>query len=238
MIYVTSDLHGYCFEKFLDFLKDTGFSDKDYLYILGDVIDRGKDGIKYLKWLMLQSNVFFIMGNHEAMMLSCDFLCNEITEESINDFDEKKVSIYTTWLSSGGQATVNALAKEDKDTVCDIFDFLRETPLYEIVSIGEKDFILTHSGLGSFREDKKLREYTPTDLLWSRPSLNRKYFDNITTVFGHTPTFCYGEQYRGKPLFTDTWINIDAGAAAGIDPVILRLDDMKVFYMSGSANTD
>ncbi len=238
MIYVTSDLHGYDFEKFIKFLKSTGFSDKDYLYVLGDVIDRGKDGVKYLKWLMMQSNVFFIMGNHEAMMLACEFLCDEITEESIKSFDEKKIGIYTSWLSSGGQATADALAEEKRETVRDIFDFLRESPLYEVLSIGERDFILTHSGLGSFREDKKLCEYTPSDLLWARPSEGRKYFKNITTVFGHTPTFCYCEKYRGKPLFTETWINIDAGVAAGLDPVILRLDDMKVFYITENRKAD
>ena len=46
MIYVTSDLHGYPLEKFSDMLKSVNFSQNDILYILGDVIDRGKDGIK------------------------------------------------------------------------------------------------------------------------------------------------------------------------------------------------
>ena len=67
MVYVTSDLHGYPLEKFLDFLNKAGFGEEDYLYILGDVIDRGPDGIKILKWMMSQHNVQLILGNHEAM---------------------------------------------------------------------------------------------------------------------------------------------------------------------------
>lgn len=43
MIYVTSDLHGYSLEKFKDLLNKVGFCDDDFLYILGDVIDRGSD---------------------------------------------------------------------------------------------------------------------------------------------------------------------------------------------------
>ena len=78
MIYVTSDLHGYPLEKFIDMLKSVNFSEADTLYILGDVIDRGKDGIKLLKWCMQQDNVELILGNHEAMLLSCDFLFDEI----------------------------------------------------------------------------------------------------------------------------------------------------------------
>ena len=49
-------------------------------------------------------------------------------------------------------------------------------------------------------------------------------------IFGHTPTFYYGEEYKGKAIVTDTWIDIDTGAAAGLSPMLLRLDDMKEFY--------
>ena len=42
MIYVTSDLHGYPLEKFKELLGSAGFSDNDYLFVLGAVIARGK----------------------------------------------------------------------------------------------------------------------------------------------------------------------------------------------------
>ena len=45
-----------------------------------------------------------------------------------------------------------------------------------------------------------------------------------------TPTAYYGSEYAGKPVITDTWINIDVGAAGGMPPLLLRLDDMKQFY--------
>ena len=76
MIYVTSDLHGYPFEKFMELLKTANFTDNDFCFILGDVIDRGDDGIKYLEWLMVQPNVELLLGNHEAMMMSNLFLFN------------------------------------------------------------------------------------------------------------------------------------------------------------------
>jgi len=48
--YAISDLHGQydIFEKLLDVID---FSENDFLYVLGDAIDRGPDGIKILQRL-------------------------------------------------------------------------------------------------------------------------------------------------------------------------------------------
>lgn len=231
MIYVTSDLHGYPLEKFKELLDRVNFSDDDFLYVLGDVIDRGDDGVKIIKWLMSQSNAQLILGNHEAMMLACDFLFEEITEDSIGDLTGDNLSAYMTWMSNGGQATINALSSTRKSEIKYILEFLRESPLYDVVSVNGRDFILSHSGLGNFNPDKKLREYTVEDLLWNRPKLTDEYFADIITVFGHTPTAYYGDKYAGKALVTSTWIDIDTGAGVGFNPMLLRLDDMKQFYM-------
>lgn len=106
----------------------------------------------------------------------------------------------------------------------------RSVPLYETLTVNGKDFVLTHSGLGSFQKNKKLSEYSSTDLLWNRPSLTEKYFDDVTVIFGHTPTVYYGENFKGKVIKTETWIDVDVGAGLGLNPMLLRLDDMKEFY--------
>lgn len=230
MIYVTSDLHGYPLEKFKTLLEKAGFSQNDFLYVLGDVIDRGAEGIKILRWLMAQPNAQLILGNHEAMMLGCEFLFDEITEESIANLTGSKLEIYSNWIANGGNPTLNSLKSLRKNEIEYIFEYLSEAPLFETVSAGGKDFILTHSGLGNFGKSKKLSEYSEYDLLWTRPSLDTKYYDGVTAVFGHTPTVYYGENFKGKAIITDSWINIDTGAATGLDPMLLRLDDLKEFY--------
>lgn len=229
-IYVTSDLHGYPLEQFKDFLDKVGFCDKDFLYILGDVIDRGPDGVKIIKWLMLQPNVELLLGNHEAMLLACDFLFDEITEESISKLTGTKLNTYRTWVSNSGQVTLDALSGVRDKEIKFILEYLRERPLYETVTVNGRDFVLVHSGLGGFRKDKKLSEYTPTDLLWTRPSLNAKYFDDATVVLGHTPTVCYSNEYLGKIVKTDSFINVDVGVGIGQEPCFLRLDDLKEIY--------
>lgn len=231
MVYVTSDLHGYPLEKFTALLEKAGFSQNDFLYVLGDVIDRGADGIKLLRRLMAQPNAQLILGNHEAMMLGCSFLFDEITEESIANLTDEKLASYSNWIANGGEPTLKALRKLSREDVEYILEYLRDAPLYETVTAGGRDFILTHSGPGSFEKTKKLSEYSAYDLLWNRPELCTRYYEGITTVFGHTPTLFYGDEYADKAIFTETWINIDTGAACGRSPMLLRLDDLKDFYI-------
>ena len=102
-------------------------------------------------------------------------------------------------------------------------------PAYLKINVGGKDFLLVHSGLGEFRPDKRLDEYELYEMIWDRPRLTDKYFDDVTTIFGHTPTLFYGAEYSGKILFTDTWIDVDVGVVSGFAPVLLRLDDMRQF---------
>lgn len=230
MIYVTSDLHGYPLEKFREMLSMVGFSDDDFCFVLGDVIDRGEDGIKILRWMMSQPNMELILGNHEAMMLSCEFLFDEITEESISKLTGSKLDSYLNWERNGARPTINALYSIITNEIKYILEYLHEAPLYETVSVAGKDFLLTHSGIDNFNKNKKLSEYSKDEFLWNRPKIDDRYFDDIMTVFGHTPTIYYGEEYKGKVVVTDTWIDIDAGTSCGFTPMLLRLDDLKEFY--------
>lgn len=234
MTYVISDLHGYPFEKLKKLLEKADFGDDDFLYILGDVVDRNGDGgVEILTWLLSQPNVQLILGNHEAMLLACEFLFDEITEDSISSFDSEKMEILTNYQLNGGDVTLKALSKLNKaspEAVADILDYLHDSPLYEAVTAGGKDYFLVHSGIDDFEKGRKISEYPADAFIWAWPELEDEYFDDITTVFGHTPTKYYGEEYSNKIIKTRTWIAIDMGAGDGVtEPVLLRLDDMAEF---------
>ena len=64
MIYAMSDLHG-CYDKYIKMLEKINFGDNNTLYILGDIVDRGPDGIKILQDTMKRKNVIVIRGNHD-----------------------------------------------------------------------------------------------------------------------------------------------------------------------------
>ena len=154
MIYVTSDLHGYPLDRFRRLLDQVCFSNNDFLFVLGDVIDRNGDGgISLLQWMMEQPNVELILGNHEAMLLSCAFLFEKITEESVADLDETRMRLLLNWIANGAQPTIqalHALKQRQPETLTDLLDYLREAPLYESVTAGGRDYLLVHSGLGGF----------------------------------------------------------------------------------------
>ena len=230
MIYVISDLHGYPHEKFLALLERAGFRDDDFLYILGDVVDRNGDGgVQTLQWLLEQPNVQLILGNHEAMLLSCRFLFREITEENLEALDQEQMGLWNTYLMNGGDVTLKAMRRLSAEERQDIFGYLEEAPLYEAVTAGGRDFLLVHAGIEHFSSEKKLSAYAPDDFLWVHPRLTDTYFPEVMTVFGHTPTVSYGEGLNGRILKTRTWIDIDVGASYGNAPVLLRLDDLKEF---------
>ena len=236
MTYVTSDLHGYSIDKFKMLLKKANFGENDFLYILGDVIDRNGDGgVEILEWLLTQPNAQLILGNHEAMLLSCEFLFDEITDESVANFDSEKIELLTNYQLNGGDITLKSLSKlnkESPETVADILDYLHTSPIYEAVTAGGKDYFLCHSGIDEFEKSKKINDYPADAFIWAWPEIDDEYFDDIITVFGHTPTMNFGEEYRNKIIKTRTWIDIDMGAADGItEPVLLCLDDMKEFKL-------
>lgn len=231
MIYVISDLHGYPHKSFLDLLDRAGFGKNDFLYILGDVVDRNGDGgVRTLEWLMYQTNVQLILGNHEVMLLACSFIFDEITEDSLGALTDEKLTILQRYQYNGGSVTLKAMQKLNKDTQQDILDYLRDCPLYEAVSAGGRDYLLVHSGLGNFAPDKRLDDYTCDELVWTRPELTTVYYKDRITILGHTPTVAYGDMFDGKIIKTETWIDIDTGAGYGRQPVLLRLDDMKEFH--------
>lgn len=232
MIYVTSDLHGYPIEKIKKKLIEISFGKEDHLYILGDCIDRGTDGLDIIRWVMSQSNVTLLLGNHEAMLLDNQFLFDGDSIPAVLDLKGEQRNSYCVWTSNGGYATIDSMQRFSDSQIKHIFRFLEKAPLYKEIEVNGKKFILTHSGLGSFAPDKPLSEYSRFDLVWTRPSLNTRYYeDGKIVVFGHSPTVLFGPEFRGKPIFTETWYNIDVGAGIGLQPLLLRLDDMKRFYI-------
>ena len=62
VIYAVSDLHG-CYDKYRKLLER--LTSDDSLYILGDIVDRGSEGMKILLDLINRKNVFSCRGNHD-----------------------------------------------------------------------------------------------------------------------------------------------------------------------------
>jgi serine/threonine protein phosphatase 1 len=107
-------------------------------------------------------------------------------------------------------------------------EYVRSAPLYAELTAGPKRFILVHGGFRDFDPAKRPDEYKEDDLVWTRPEDDEQYWEDRTVILGHTPTQYYGK--KGRMFETDTWIDIDTGAAGGGSPMLLRLEDLKPFY--------
>ena len=85
--YVMGDIHGEA-DRFHAMLKKIQFSEDDILILLGDVIDRGPDGIALLLEIMEMPNVIMLLGNHEYMMLQ--YLGPDATGIEIRRWNKKR----------------------------------------------------------------------------------------------------------------------------------------------------
>ena len=121
-VYVMSDLHGN-YDVFMSVLKKINLTFDDYLFENGDVVDRGVDGIKILQYMMMQPNIYPIMGNHEyALMKVLDFVSQELTKESIKTASVEDMQNVFEYQNIGGQVTLSAFHRLTREEQQDIME--------------------------------------------------------------------------------------------------------------------
>jgi hypothetical protein len=173
-IYACSDIHGQ-YEKYMK-LWDI-VTDEDELYIIGDVIDRGPDGMRILLDVMERKNVTFLLGNHECMMYSALFWKGDF---SSGDLDYSTIYDPTQWFdiwtrdNNGGVETYRDYRNNYEDRGEDIADFLRNCPVMTEINLGEKRFVLSHATpdmdrIGEKAGDRLLCSGGVDSLVWDNP---------------------------------------------------------------------
>ena len=147
--YVIGDIHGE-FEQLKILLETMKFNDNDELYVMGDVVDRGPDPIKALKYLMTLPNCVCIAGNHEWMALeSLKLMMNEITEDFIQTLDKNQVMIMFDWFHNGGKTTMDQFSKLSNEERQEVLDFIGEFEAYVELGIQGRKYLLVHAGLNN-----------------------------------------------------------------------------------------
>ena len=208
-----ADVHGE-YTRYRYMLDIIDFSEEDTLYILGDVIDRGHQGVKMLLDIMERPNVKMILGNHEYMCLATLGPNPEIGARQL-------------WQQNGGDITCSSLLYgSGKEHRGKILRFLQSLPDHYDIEVGGQEFHLVHGYPGQNQYDR----------LWNRPKADESEpIPGKIVIVGHTPTV-YLNGDDGKPL--RIWhgngiIDIDCGCGheSGRSRLAcLRLDDMEEFY--------
>ena len=231
-VYCMSDIHGHL-DEYLQMLERIRFCDADTLYVLGDVLDRGADGIRVLQDMMYRPNVIPLIGNHEYMALHClRDLSLEVTEDSLAGWDAERMRALLDWQSVGGDATIRAFRALSPDEREDVLLYLEEFSLYETLLVSGRKFILVHAGRSGFAPDRPLDTYTPYETLFDPPDYERVYFPGIYLVTGHLPVFAIpGEHPKDRVLIRNNHICLDLGMGFGGTLGAVRLDDLETFSL-------
>lgn len=229
MTYAISDIHGH-YDRYQAILKQIRFGDEDTLYVLGDMIDRGPDGVRVLLDMMARPNVTPILGNHELTAAVClPWLMSEITDESIAALGTAELGAMSEWMANGGTETLGDLRRLTQEDRRAILEYIREMDLYAEAQTDEHDFVLVHAGLAGFEPDKDLDEYGLEDFLLARPDLDGPCFPDRYLVFGHTPTRTLGG-VGDVIVRKGNQIAIDCGCGFGGRLGCLCLETMEEFY--------
>lgn len=235
MQYAVSDIHG-CYDKYIEFLRCVNLKDSDTLYLLGDMLDRGPDGLKILRDVSMRPNIIPFLGNHEYAALTClPWLLEELTDENTEpDILLWRLKSIEGWKADGGDKTIDEFHRLPPSARQDVLEILEDLTVYEETEAGGREFVLVHAGLGNFSPGKPLDGYRLDELILSRPDPGQAYFPDQYLVFGHTPT----PFYTGDPDFRNArvfrkgkLIGIDCGCSAGGPLGGICLDTLEEIYI-------
>ena len=173
MRYFISDVHGE-YELFRALLEKIDFSDKDEMYICGDIIEKGSDSVKLARYVSSFSNIHCIIGNHEMSFLK---YYRTVMENSPRDFDAVL-------------RVLQMFFPEDEEKLdWDLVDWLDALPSY----IEGEDFICVHAGLKIDTNGNilPLCSLSNEELTCDRRFKDEdiKHNDPKCVFFGHTPTY-------------------------------------------------
>lgn len=229
MTYIVSDLHG-CFEQFKKLLKEIRFTDNDVMYVLGDIVDYGEEPMELLCDLSMRFNVIPVVGDHDfralRLLRELDTMLRVGTPA-----DPEILGEMTEWIRDGGQKTMEGFKALDDDMKEGVLEYLEDLSLYEEVEVKGRKYLLLHAGIADFDPDTDMEDYMPEDLIHQAADPTRRYFDDVTLVVGHTPTYTIEGAERGKILHGENVIFMDCGAAFGEPLGCLCLETGREYYV-------
>lgn len=169
------------------------------------------------------------------MALEClRFLSQEITDLAVEEVDAELLDNLVRWKYNGGDATIREFRALDPEMREEVLNFLEDFSLYEELTVGEKQYLLVHGGLGGFTPEKRIEEYSLHDLVWARPDYQKEYFADTNLVTGHTPTQTIPDNDNPGYIYKKSHhIAIDCGACfPGGRLAAICLETGEEFYSS------
>ena len=230
MIYAMSDLHG-CYGKYIKMLEKISFNSDDTLYILGDIVDRGPDGIKIWQDIIKHKNIIVIRGNHDYLAYILLKILSKDSKIGFSYFgqNDEIAERYRRWILDGGSPTEEQFGKLEAAEQNKILMHMKYMSIYEEIEVTGKNFFLSHT------VPSKNRMQDFDSLLWQEfiigePEYEKIYFPDKFIVTGHTPTGFIDSKYTGRIWRGNNHIAIDCGAVFDNPLGCICLDTLEEYY--------
>lgn len=177
--YAISDIHG-MYGSYMEVIQN--LNENDTLFVIGDVIDRGKNGIKILQDMMKRKNVKFILGNHEWQMIQVLDLIRKynLSEKDIANYIKAGEEIYSErdWISYGDEEEAEKCRKKKEEYLKEIRNIQLDDYDMRLMYI----WTLENSGIYTLDEFLKLAkkqqdeiyEYVTEACVMARKQINNK----------------------------------------------------------------
>jgi len=173
MIYVMSDLHG-CYGKYKKMLERISFSEEDTLYILGDIVDRGVNGLKILLDIEKRENVFLLCGNHDYQ---AEILLSNLYHIEDGSGLDELLNVYRQWLSDGGKPTLKEYLLLSEEERASIHKILRNVLISKEIEVNGKVFLLAHT-VPDVDKICDYEEWTLEDYILGEPDYEEFYVED------------------------------------------------------------
>ena len=230
MTYVVSNLHG-CLKKFTRLLQEIRFTDNDVMYVLGDIVDMGEEPIELLCDLSMRFNVIPVLGDCDYRALRLLTELDKLLRDGGTP-DPEILGEMTAWITDGGAKTMEGFKALDDDMKEGVLEYLSDMSLYEEAEVGGKRYLLLHAGIADFDPETPLEDYMPEDFIREPLDPHSPYFDDVTVIAGHVPTYTLAGAEKGKIYRGEGCILIDCGAAFDEPLGCLCLENGREFYVS------
>lgn len=231
MIYVIGDIHGNK-EKYDAMLQKTDPGMNDTVFVLGDIINIGGDGIAILQDMMYKTNIYPILGEHEYMAKKVFPLIEmyESVDKALIGLSGEDKKILEKWLTMKSEKTTEDFLSLDEEGKESIIDYLSEFEAFEEIEAGGKHFVLCHAGIENFDEEAPLENYDAEEFVFAETNYDAIYYHDKYLVTGHTPTAVIDRALTGKVYSKKRHLAIDCGCGYGGRLACVCLDKLKVYY--------
>ena len=223
-VLVFGDIHGE-YDKLMRVWNEVKPTKDDTVIFLGDYIDRGKDPVKVIRFLLdevpsMGIKPILLPGNHELMAL-----------EHVQEFGWNPVP--SDWNNShnGGDVTIRQINEQcDENEKRRIFFWwisMLKNPMFTIDFNG-KQIHFVHAGIDPTKE---MDDQTIYDHVWVREEFFNHYDGDDIYVIGHTPVQNFG---KTLPFNHNNIIFLDTGSyLKDMGGMISCIDLMNEFLYQG-----